>query len=187
MAASSPSKQSNIFQASIFAIVMCIGCYSGVTNLSKISEVFEAQSWPTTQGVITSSDKKACGKNGLKYPSVRYEYTVNEVVLSGFRISLSPTCSITGQALRRNDKVVVHYSSRNPNVSVLYIEGQYFWHWFFLLGGFAIIFVGLFTILRIARCQKFVSENDKSETERLRKANSTMEIEIHERLSNKSL
>lgn len=160
-----------------YILTLSVCLYGFASSYLAITEVYEAESWPTTQGVIITSEKQACGKNGYKYPSVRYEYTVNETIFSGSRITLSPTCSNAGRDLVPQEKVTIHYSQNDPSTSVLYLDGQHFWDWFFLVGSAILIVLGLVELKVIP----IYSAYEKREMARLRNANAHMETEIRER------
>lgn len=115
----------------------------------------QSESWPTTEGVITSASiRQRVVRATTKYiPEVSYTYTVEDTRHSGSRIQFgSPSSRFRNSAERVLDRfrpgstVPVSYNSKDHAESVLK-PGVRSIDWLFILVGLGSTCIGLFMII----------------------------------------
>lgn len=116
-------------------ILLLIAIFTGIMGTLKIIDNTNSKSWESTEGKITLSEIRTRSSSGTSnsivyFPSVKYDYYINNIKYTGNRISLLVDIKLSDisyaekilENYKVNQTVAVFYNPNNPQEAVLDLE-----------------------------------------------------------------
>ena len=142
------------------SLLVFVGALVFLGYMARVYSQAEAvRQWPTAQGEILKTwvSVRSDSEDDEYVPEVRYRYTVEGQTYTGDRLRAAPVSAGSRNGAERmlaaypqGAVVRVYYNPQNPAESVLE-PGVARSFWFFLAGGVAWVFVGLYVTFQAVR------------------------------------